>query len=95
MLCHIAIQDLVIVERLALEQVRGLETDYEQEAALILFLWAIAIMSYKGFASHRARALLNEDLVPVTEGMKILPEDTREYARQIEANGCGQQPERS
>ena len=59
--------------------------DYEQEAALILFLWAIAIMSYKGFSSHRARTLLNEELIPVAEGMKILPEDTREYARQIEA----------
>jgi biopolymer transport protein ExbB/TolQ len=59
--------------------------DYEQEAALILFLWAIAIMSYKGFSTYRARALLQEELVPVTEGMKILPEDTREYARQIEA----------
>jgi biopolymer transport protein ExbB/TolQ len=59
--------------------------DYEQEAALILFLWAIAIMSYKGVSTYRARTLLQEDLVPVTEGTKILPEDTREYARQIEA----------
>jgi biopolymer transport protein ExbB/TolQ len=59
--------------------------DYEQEAALILFLWAIAIMSYKGVSTYRSRTLLQEDLIPVTEGTKILPEDTREYARQIEA----------
>jgi len=59
--------------------------DYEQESALVLFLWAIAIMTYKGVASHKERLLLQEDLVPVTEGMKILPEDTREYSRQIQA----------
>ncbi len=59
--------------------------DYEQEACFILMLWAFAIMSYKGLATRRERSLLATDLVQVPEGMRILPEDTREYARQIEA----------
>jgi biopolymer transport protein ExbB/TolQ len=59
--------------------------DYEQEACFILMLWATSIMAYKGFGTYKERALLQEDLVPVADGMKILPEDTREYARQIEA----------
>jgi biopolymer transport protein ExbB/TolQ len=59
--------------------------DYEQESCFILMLWATSIMAYKGFGTHKERVLLQEDLVPVADGMKILPEDTREYARQIEA----------
>jgi biopolymer transport protein ExbB/TolQ len=59
--------------------------DYEQESCFILALWALAIMAYKGFATHRERALLDTDLVQVPEGMRILPEDAREYARQVEA----------
>jgi biopolymer transport protein ExbB/TolQ len=59
--------------------------DYEQEACFILMLWAFAIMAYKGVATRRERALLATDLVHVPEGMRILPEDTREYGRQVEA----------
>jgi biopolymer transport protein ExbB/TolQ len=59
--------------------------DFEQEACFILFFWALTIMSYKGWSSFKERALLQSDLVPVAEGMRILPEDTREYARQIQA----------
>ena len=33
----------------------------------------------------RERKLLEEDLVPIAEGMRILPEDTREFARQVQA----------
>lgn len=58
--------------------------DYEQEACFILMLWAFAIMSYKGLATRRERSFLATDLVHVPDGMRILPEDTREYARQIE-----------
>jgi len=58
--------------------------DYEQEACLILMLWAIAIIAYKARATLRERAALDEDLVQVPEGRRILPEDTREYARQLE-----------
>jgi biopolymer transport protein ExbB/TolQ len=59
--------------------------DYEQESCFILMLWAIAIMGYKMRASLRERALLQEDIVKVTEGMSILPEDAREYSRPIQA----------
>jgi biopolymer transport protein ExbB/TolQ len=59
--------------------------DYEQESCLILMLWALGIIGYKGRAALRESAALEEDLVQVPEGMRILPEDTREYARQLEA----------
>ena len=59
--------------------------DFEQESCFILFFWALAIMGYKGWGAMRQRSLLQQDLVPVAEGMKILPEDTREYSRQIQA----------
>jgi biopolymer transport protein ExbB/TolQ len=58
--------------------------DYEQEACLILMLWAVGIIGFKGRSTHRERAALDEDLVQVPEGMRILPEDTREYMRQLE-----------
>jgi len=59
--------------------------DFEQEACFVLMLWAMAIMAYKGWDTVRERRLLQLDLVPVNEGTKILPEDAREYARQIES----------
>jgi len=59
--------------------------DFEQEACFILFLWAVSIMTFKGVNSHRERLLLDMDLVPVAEGMRILPEDTREFSRQVQA----------
>jgi len=59
--------------------------DMEQEACFILGIWALAIMGYKGVTIFGERRLLDVDLVPVAEGMRILPEDTREFARQIEA----------
>jgi len=58
--------------------------DLEQEACFILGIWALAIMGYKAVLTVRERHLLDVDLVPVAEGMRILPEDTREFARQIE-----------
>jgi biopolymer transport protein ExbB/TolQ len=59
--------------------------DWEQESEVILGLWALAIIGYKSWHARRERALLARDLVQVPEGMKILPEDTREYARPLEA----------
>jgi biopolymer transport protein ExbB/TolQ len=59
--------------------------DFEQEACFILMLWAMAIMGYKGLRLSRERALHEVELIPVAEGLRILPEDTREYARQIQA----------
>ncbi|MCP3906390.1 MAG: MotA/TolQ/ExbB proton channel family protein [Planctomycetes bacterium] len=59
--------------------------DFEQEACFILMLWAFAIMAYKGLAVIRARGMLDDDLIPLSEGMKILPEDSRTLQRQLEA----------
>ncbi len=58
--------------------------DFEQETCFILMLWAIAIMAYKGVVAAREHRLLRMDLVPRAEGTRILPEDAREYARQIQ-----------
>jgi biopolymer transport protein ExbB/TolQ len=59
--------------------------DYEQETCFILMFWAVAIMAYKGTMTMRHRALLNQDLVPLAEGTRVLPEDTRDLSRQIQA----------
>ncbi len=59
--------------------------DYEQESEIILMLWALAILGQKAMRLRREERLLDRDLVPLAEGMKILPDDAREYARQIQA----------
>ena len=59
--------------------------DFEQEACFVLMLWAMAIMTYKGVTTRRENKLLERNLVPLSEGTKILPEDAREYARQIQS----------
>ena len=59
--------------------------DYEQETCFILMFWALAIMAYKGLVTIKQRALLQKDLIPLAEGMRILPEDTREISRRIQA----------
>jgi len=59
--------------------------DYEQESCFVLMFWAVAIMGYKGRTALRERQLLGSDVVRVSEGMSILPEDTREYTRGIQA----------
>ncbi len=59
--------------------------DYEQEACFILLLWAIAIMGYKAFGAFQERSLLHQDLIPLSEGESVLPEDAREYSRPIQA----------
>jgi biopolymer transport protein ExbB/TolQ len=59
--------------------------DLEQEACFILGLWALAIMGYKAVTLLGERRLLEVDLVPIADGMRILPEDTREFARQVQA----------
>lgn len=59
--------------------------DLEQEACFVLMFWALAIMTYKARLLVQERRLLEVDLVPIAEGMRILPEDTREFARQVQA----------
>ena len=59
--------------------------DWEQEACFILMFWALAIMAYKARDILMERRLLEMEMVPIADGMRILPEDTREFARQVEA----------
>lgn len=59
--------------------------DLEQESCFILMFWALAIMGYKTVKISNERRLFEVDLVPIAEGMRILPEDTREFARQVQA----------
>jgi biopolymer transport protein ExbB/TolQ len=59
--------------------------DMEQEACFVLMFWALAIMGYKAKTILEERALLDVELIPIAEGMRILPEDTREFARQVQA----------
>ena len=59
--------------------------DLEQEACFVLLFWALAMMAFKAVTLMRNRALLHEDLLPLAEGVRILPEDTRELSRRIEA----------
>ena len=51
--------------------------DFEQEACFVLALWALAIMGSKWLAAARERDLLEQELVPVAAGSRILPEDAR------------------
>jgi biopolymer transport protein ExbB/TolQ len=59
--------------------------DFEQEACFILMFWAFAIMGYKAYDAVRERSLLQQNLLHVREGVRILPEDTREYARALQS----------
>jgi biopolymer transport protein ExbB/TolQ len=59
--------------------------DYEQESCFVLMFWAFAILGYKAAAALRERSILQRELIPVREGLRILPEDTREYARAIQS----------
>lgn len=59
--------------------------DFEPETCLVLLFWALAIITYKWRTVTQERRLLQQQLLPIPEGVRILPEDTREYARQIQA----------
>jgi len=59
--------------------------DYEQESEIVLMLWALAILGQKAIRLRREARLLERDLVPLAEGIKILPSDVREYSRQVQA----------
>lgn len=61
--------------------------DFEQESCFILMFWAMAIMGFKARSALSERRLLNEDFIQISDGMSILPEDTREYTRPIQSLG--------
>jgi biopolymer transport protein ExbB/TolQ len=63
--------------------------DYEPETCVIFAFWAFALMGRKAYLIVRARRLLDRDFLNLGEGIKMLPEDTREYSRGIEALPSG------
>jgi biopolymer transport protein ExbB/TolQ len=59
--------------------------DAEQEGEIIHFMWAMLIIGYKAWLVRRERKLLDRELIHVPESIKVLPEDAKDYARQLEA----------
>jgi|TARA_B100001250_G_scaffold59126_1_gene46035 biopolymer transport protein ExbB/TolQ len=59
--------------------------DFEQETCIILMLWAITIIGMKTRHTIRERGLLHRTLVQLQDGVSILPEDSRNYARPVQA----------
>lgn len=58
--------------------------DFEQELEIIHFVWAMLIIAYKAWLVRRERNFLGRDFIQVPEGIKVLPEDAKDYARQLE-----------
>jgi biopolymer transport protein ExbB/TolQ len=59
--------------------------DYEQETALILACWALALIAHQAQAVARNRRLLGREYIDVGEGRVVLPDDARAYARPLES----------
>jgi biopolymer transport protein ExbB/TolQ len=59
--------------------------DYEQEWCFILGLWVIAIIGSKVKTALHEQGLMTKSLLELTPGTSILPEDTRQYARSLQA----------
>lgn len=59
--------------------------DYEQETCIILMLWAMSIIGMKIFRNRKENELLQRSLLKLSDGMSILPEDARDYARPVQA----------
>lgn len=58
--------------------------DFEPEACLILAVWCLALMVYKWRMVTQERGLFASPLLAIPEGVRILPEDARDYARQLQ-----------
>ncbi len=65
--------------------------DFEQETCFILALWAIAIIGLKAKIALHEKRLLNQSLLEVTPGTSILPEDTRQFVRPLQALPANEQ----
>src|SRR5215467_1049394 len=59
--------------------------DYEQETALILACWALALIGHQARAVTDNRRLLSKQYIDVGEGHVVLPDDARAYARPLES----------
>ena len=59
--------------------------DYEQESCLILMLWALSILGYKGVTVLRQQRLLGRDLLQLPPDLPIGQEDLREIAATLQS----------
>jgi len=59
--------------------------EYEPEVCIILMIWSLILLGHRMINNREQRKLLASGLLNVPPGMRILPKDTREYARQMEA----------
>ena len=64
--------------------------DYEQEACIILMLWALSIMGYKALDVWRQQGQLSRDLLRLPLDMPVGPEDTRQLLRRLDELPHGQ-----
>lgn len=58
--------------------------DYEQEACLILMVWALAILGFKGLTIWQQRRQLEEDLLQLPETLPLGPEDAAAVEQRIQ-----------
>lgn len=58
--------------------------DREQEATIILAIWALILAGMRWRELSKQRRLLSADLMNLPPGTVILPHDAREYLRQLE-----------
>lgn len=58
--------------------------DFEQEACMILFFWAVAILGFKGVMVRRQQLQLDDDLLQLPGSMPIGLEDTREMIGRLQ-----------
>lgn len=58
--------------------------DPEQESAIILALWALALATRKSLMLRTQRRQLGAQLIRLQPGFRILPDDVREQARSLE-----------
>jgi biopolymer transport protein ExbB/TolQ len=58
--------------------------DPEQESAIIGALWALSLSALKFMEVRRQRRPLTAGVIRVPAGIRVLPEDVREWSRQLE-----------
>lgn len=58
--------------------------DVEQEVCFVFSFWALIVMVRKGYLANKERGLVNKDLLGLRDGMRVLPEDSREYLRHLD-----------
>jgi len=64
--------------------------DYEQETAIITAFWALSLSMMKMALVRRQRKPLEDGAIRVPAGIRVLPEDVREWTRQLENLPDGQ-----